>query len=71
MFRRDGLDRLNSSINAPTNMLVSEEISNALQSASDHLPVFAEVILGDIHAGVRKDHGTLRHGSICISNCVS
>ena len=73
-FGNDGLNRLNSSINAPTNTLVSEEIANALQCASDHLPVFADVILGDVRAGVSEDHDALLNaryvnGTIYVSNC--
>ena len=40
----------------------------------DHLPVFADVILGDVKAGVSEDHDALLNaryvnGTIYVSNC--
>ncbi len=51
-FGNDGVPRLNSSISDPPNTLVSAEMAAALLCASDHLPVHADIILGDVQAGV-------------------
>lgn len=58
-FGNDGLPRLNASINNPTNTLVSQAMADALLCASDHLPVFVDVILGDVQASV-DDEGALQ-----------
>lgn len=51
-FGNDGLPRLNESIDEPTNSLVSAEMAAALKCASDHLPSYVDVILGDVQASV-------------------
>ncbi|RPI67681.1 MAG: hypothetical protein EHM43_06910 [Ignavibacteriae bacterium] len=51
-FGNDGLPRLNASINNPTNTLVSQAMADALLCASDHLPIYVDVILGDVQASV-------------------
>jgi hypothetical protein len=59
-FGNDGVARLNESIDEPTNTRVSAEMAAALKCASDHLPLFADVILGDIQAGVDSGDDRLR-----------
>ena len=54
-FGNDGLPRLNESIDEPPNTIVSAEMAAALKCASDHLPSFVDVVLGDIQASV-EDH---------------
>lgn len=44
VFGNDNLNRLNSPINDPVNIKVDESTANALQCASDHLPVFADFV---------------------------
>jgi hypothetical protein len=56
-FGNDGLARLSGSINNPPNTRVSATIADALLCASDHLPVYADVILGDVKAGVEEQDG--------------
>jgi len=51
-FGNDGVPRLNASINVPPNTLVSENLAASLKCASDHLPVFCDIILGDVKADV-------------------
>ncbi len=51
-FGNDGVPRLNASINVPPNTLVSESMAAALKCASDHLPVFCDILLGDVKADV-------------------
>ncbi len=54
-FGNDGVARLNESIDEPPNTIVSAEMAAALKCASDHLPSYVDVILGDIQASV-EDH---------------
>jgi hypothetical protein len=58
-FGNDGLARLNESIDEPTNTLVSAEMAAALKCASDHLPSYVDVILGDVQAGVDEGENGL------------
>lgn len=51
-FGNDGAIRFNRSINDPPNQKVSTEIAAALLCASDHLPIYVDVVLGDIPASV-------------------
>lgn len=51
-FGNDGAVRFNKSINDPPNQKVSAEIASALLCASDHLPIYVDVVLGDIPASV-------------------
>ncbi len=51
-FGNDGQARLNESIDEPTNTSVSTEMAASLKCASDHLPLYADVILGDVQASV-------------------
>lgn len=73
-FGNDGVPRLNESINNPTNRLVSQAMADALLCASDHLPVFVDVVVGDVQASV-DDHGALKpslrmmESEVMISNC--
>lgn len=73
-FGNDGLPRLSASINNPTNTLVSQAMADALLCASDHLPVFVDVVVGDVQASV-DDHGALKpslrmtESEVMISNC--
>lgn len=46
VFGNDGLDRRNSSITDPPNQKVAQEIAEALQCASSHLPVYADYVFG-------------------------
>ncbi len=75
-FGNDGVPRLNSSINNPTNQRVSSTIADALLCASDHLPVYADVILGDVPAHVHDEErqGALLRAhfdgsTLTVSNC--
>jgi endonuclease/exonuclease/phosphatase family metal-dependent hydrolase len=47
VFGNDGLDRRTSSITDPPNQKVSQEIAEALQCASSHLPVYADYVFGE------------------------
>lgn len=73
-FGNDGVPRLNESINNPTNRLISQSMADALVCASDHLPVFVDVVLGDVQASV-EDHGAVTpslrvmESEVMISNC--
>jgi len=51
-YGNDGPARLNKSINDPPNTIVTAEIANALHCASDHLPIYMDIVLGDIQASV-------------------
>ena len=51
-FGNDGAIRFNRSINDPPNQKVSAEMAAALLCASDHLPIYVDVILGDVPASV-------------------
>ncbi|MBU3740899.1 MAG: hypothetical protein FGM24_01290 [Candidatus Kapabacteria bacterium] len=51
-FGNDGVARLNSAIDNPPNQRVSADMAAALKCASDHLPVYVDIILGDLQAGV-------------------
>ncbi len=57
-FGNDGAVRFNKSINDPPNQKVSAEIASALLCASDHLPIYVDVILGDIPASVDDADGS-------------
>lgn len=65
-FGNDGVARLNSAIDDPPNQRVSAEMAAALKCASDHLPVYVDVVLGDVQAsveGAANDASWLRlHG---------
>ncbi|MBU3678037.1 MAG: T9SS type A sorting domain-containing protein [Candidatus Kapabacteria bacterium] len=51
-FGNDGAVRFNKSINDPPNQKVSADIAAALLCASDHLPIYVDVVLGDVPASV-------------------
>ena len=51
-FGNDGVPRLNDAIDEPTNQRVSAAMAAALKCASDHLPVYVDVIIGDVQASV-------------------
>ncbi len=57
-FGNDGAIRFNKSINDPPNQKVSAEIAAALLCASDHLPIYVDVVLGDVPASVDDAEGT-------------
>jgi len=57
-FGNDGLPRLNESIDEPANQSVSAQMAAALKCASDHLPSFVDVVLGDFQASVDDDEQT-------------
>lgn len=52
-FGNDGVARLNESIDEPANQRVSAEMAAALKCASDHLPLYMDIILGDVQASVQ------------------
>ncbi len=52
VFGNDGQQRFNKSIDDPVNTKVSAELAQALKCASDHLPVYTDVILGDQEASI-------------------
>ena len=58
-FGNDGSVRFNRSINDPPNQKVSAAIADALLCASDHLPIYVDVLLGDVPASVNDAQGTL------------
>ncbi|MCX6140733.1 MAG: hypothetical protein NTX15_07900 [Candidatus Kapabacteria bacterium] len=62
-FGNDGVPRLNDAIDVPTNTRVSAEMAAALKCASDHLPSFVDVILGDVQAGVDDETSTTLRAS--------
>ncbi len=73
-FGNDGIPRLNSSINDPPNTAVSAEIADALLCASDHLPVYVDLVLTDVRASVKEWQGALPTASfvgdeLVISHC--
>lgn len=51
-FGNDGQDRRAASINDPVNTKVSKEIADALLCAADHLPLYADIVLGSVPASV-------------------
>lgn len=51
-FGNDGSNRLNAPVNDPPNQRVSAVIADALECASDHLPVYADFVLGVTPAAV-------------------
>ncbi len=57
-FGNDGAVRFNRSINDPPNQKVSAEMASALLCASDHLPIYVDVVLGDFPASVDDADGT-------------
>lgn len=52
-FGNDGVPRLNESIDEPVNQRVSAEMAAALKCASDHLPLYMDIILGDVQASIQ------------------
>lgn len=64
----DGVPRLNSGIDVPTNKKYSADMVAALKCGSDHMPVYVDMVLGDIPAsvndvesfGVTSQDGVLR-----------
>ncbi|MFN4986516.1 MAG: hypothetical protein ACK5GI_10270 [Ignavibacteria bacterium] len=48
----DGLPRLNSGIDVPANKKYGAEMVAALKCASDHMPVYVDMVLGDVPASV-------------------
>lgn len=72
-FGNDGVPRLNSAIDDPPNQRVSAEMAAALKCASDHLPLYVDIVLGDVQAsveGAMEDSSWLRHdgNGIIITN---
>ena len=57
-FGNDGAARLNKSINSPANTIVSQEIADALHCASDHLPIYVDIVLGNLQADVNEQTTT-------------
>ncbi len=53
VYGNDGQPRLNKSINDPVNTAVTAELAAALRCASDHLPVYADVVF-DTPTDVRE-----------------
>jgi endonuclease/exonuclease/phosphatase family metal-dependent hydrolase len=52
VYGNDGVQRFNKSIDDPVNTKVAADIAQALKCASDHLPVYTDIILGDQEASV-------------------
>lgn len=48
----DGVPRLNSGIDVPANKRYSAEMVAALKCGSDHMPVYVDMVLGDVPASV-------------------
>jgi endonuclease/exonuclease/phosphatase family metal-dependent hydrolase len=48
----DGVPRLNSGIDVPVNKKYGAEMVAALKCGSDHMPVFVDLVLGDVPASV-------------------
>lgn len=46
-FGNDGQPRLNASIDSPPNTAVDSAMAAALRCASDHLPVYVDIVVGD------------------------
>lgn len=55
-FGNDG-NHMNDSINAGTNNVVSQETAQALHDASDHLPVFLDLVFVKKSSGVEGEEG--------------
>lgn len=51
-FGNDGLPRLNSGIDDPVNKKYSAALVAALKCASDHMPTFVDMVLGDVPASI-------------------
>ena len=51
-FGNDGAIRFNKSIDDPPNTKVGSSMAAALKCASDHLPIFVDVVLGDVPTSV-------------------
>lgn len=51
-FGNDGIPRLNNELDDPENTVIDADMVAALKCASDHLPVYVDVILGDVQASV-------------------
>lgn len=51
----DGVPRLNSGIDVPANKKYSAEMVAALKCGSDHMPVYVDMVLGDIPASVNDE----------------
>lgn len=61
-FGNDGIARLNSSIDSPTNTKYPAAIAEALRCASDHLPVYSDVVLypsTGVHEEQQTAEGTI------------
>jgi endonuclease/exonuclease/phosphatase family metal-dependent hydrolase len=54
----DGQDRRAGSIDVPVNTAVSPAIAAALRCASDHLPVYTDIVWGEVPASVQDDAAT-------------
>lgn len=48
----DGVPRLNSGIDNPVNKKYSAEMVTALKCGSDHMPIYVDMVLGDVPASV-------------------
>ena len=72
-FGNDGTARLNQSINDPPNTVVSAEMADALHCASDHIPVYVDVVLGDVQASVDDERPIvdigLRGSTLHLTSC--
>jgi endonuclease/exonuclease/phosphatase family metal-dependent hydrolase len=73
-FGNDGVARLNNSIIDPPNQRYRQEVAEAAHCASDHLPVYVDVIVGDVRAGVTEMVGTtlsarIRGSTLVLTGC--
>jgi endonuclease/exonuclease/phosphatase family metal-dependent hydrolase len=59
VFGNDGQARLNASVAVPPNTRVSTSMAEDLRCASDHLPVYCDVVLGSPTASVRRTPETI------------
>jgi hypothetical protein len=66
----DGVPRLNSGIDNPVNKKYSPEMVDALKCGSDHMPIYVDMVLGDVPASVDnadgQDHITVYDGAVIV-----
>jgi hypothetical protein len=66
----DGVPRLNSGIDNPVNKKYSPEMVDALKCGSDHMPLYVDMVLGDVPASVdnadAQDHITVYDGAVIV-----
>ncbi|MBU3698652.1 MAG: hypothetical protein FGM33_01390 [Candidatus Kapabacteria bacterium] len=57
-FGNDGAARFNKSIDDPPNTKVSASMAASLKCASDHLPIYVDIVMGELFTSVGDDAAT-------------